>query len=365
MKEQWNFTWITTFEEIRDPQFVAKWDGWVRKSESGHVFFLPEMIFSWLETYKSIRLISPQFLIGQHVDGAQVFLPLISENGSWKLGFRRAILPVGYCEFDYHDPIIIQIHSEEHLETFWESLIRELKRKWNFDFDYVEITRIRNQLIDDGEQHIHSDEVPFLEIDKLTNVEKLLEGGKNKYFRRNLTRCERYLQGKGEVLHEVITGIPGDQISTYITDFYHEHHRRWPSSNTPCSFYLKLAQHCLPKGILGLSRLIAGTETVSWLFMLFMNKTALLYVQAHKQDKEGGTLYSPGNLHMKYIIEWCIQSGIERIEFGRGNEQWKKQWASEIFPLFTTRWVQPTLRAKICMYFIEQVLPMVKKLKKY
>ena len=102
----WKFEWITTWDEVWSPDFVEQWQSWVKDSASAHVFFHPALVKAWVETYTALRDIQPRFLIAQVGSDCTVFMPLILMKSNWKDIWQRSMLPVGYSEFDYHDPIM-------------------------------------------------------------------------------------------------------------------------------------------------------------------------------------------------------------------------------------------------------------------
>ena len=71
-----------------------------------HVFFHPALCMAWLETYRPIRKLEPLFCIGDS-NHNHFFLPLVLWRKNWKNAFQKVIVPVGYSDFDYHEPYCI------------------------------------------------------------------------------------------------------------------------------------------------------------------------------------------------------------------------------------------------------------------
>jgi hypothetical protein len=120
LKTHWKFHWLTRWEEIWDEGFVRQWQAWLDESPSAHVFFHPAMVKAWMETYLPLRDLLPCFLIAESAAHI-VFFPLVFWRRNWKNAFQKLLIPVGYSDYDYHDPIVVGLKTEESIgmNSFW------------------------------------------------------------------------------------------------------------------------------------------------------------------------------------------------------------------------------------------------------
>ena len=139
----WKFEWLTEWNGIWNPDFLTEWQTWMAVSPDAHVFFDPSIVRAWVMTYDKLQIIRPQLLIARSDLGRIVFLPLVYVKNNWKNAWLRVIQPVGYSDFDYHDPIVVNDSLAPGI-NFWEYFFKELTTRWKGTFDIAIINGLRN-----------------------------------------------------------------------------------------------------------------------------------------------------------------------------------------------------------------------------
>jgi len=75
------------------------------------------------------------------------------------------------------------------------------------------------------------------------------------------------------------------------------------------------------------------------------------------------TRYSPGNILMRYMFEWCIQNGVQIYDFTVGDEPYKYEWRDQELQLFDC--LQPlTMRGFLYVWPISLQRRLKRKIKR-
>ena len=85
-----------------------------------------------------------------------------------------------------------------------------------------------------------------------------------------------------------------------------------------------------PMGV-HVSALTCGGEIVACHWGLIRNDRFYMLLTAYAQD---WSRYSPGTLLHNALIRWCRERGLERFDFGIGNEPYKAEYCDERIPLY-------------------------------
>ncbi|NTV97588.1 MAG: hypothetical protein HGA70_00275 [Chlorobiaceae bacterium] len=115
-------------------EFIEHWQGWIDEAPDAHVFYYPAIFRAWTHTLRNLQHISPLCFVAR-LNGITFFLPLILWRRNWKNAFLRVIVPAGFPDFDYHDPIVSGHATQEDIDVFWalveERLIAAKKIKYD------------------------------------------------------------------------------------------------------------------------------------------------------------------------------------------------------------------------------------------
>jgi len=364
MNHSWSFEWLTDWNAIWSPDFINQWEKWVNESPTGHVFFLPAIIRAWVETYKPLRRIEPQFLIASHESGRKVFLPLVYEEGNWKTGWHRIIVPPGYGECDYLDPIVIGDGSGEWISDWWEQLCSNLPAVVKKPFDYFVLPRLRSEKWRDTSFSTPQvDAVPVIDFGSHANWSSFIRGGERRKLREDLARFQRFLVREGEISHEIFWRCPASTTNAALEGFCKAHRVAWPTAGTPYRYYHLLAEYGLESGIFGISVLKVGEKPVSWKLFFYFRESLPVYVQAHVERCQPAAAYSPGTFHTAKLLEWAFSQKFRTVELGRGLEKWKSRWTDQAFILHDLRWDTQSFRSRLCRRWQNTFAPVLVAMK--
>ena len=140
-KDNWKITWFTRWEEILNDDFFHEWNSWIENAHNPHVFYHPVMGKIWIETYLPLRNIQPLFCLADQGD-IKIFMPLVLWRRNWKNAFLKHVVPLGYSDYDYHDPIIVGTPSQNQLDYFWSVVFHFID---TLNIDLIDISGIHGE----------------------------------------------------------------------------------------------------------------------------------------------------------------------------------------------------------------------------
>ena len=355
MTDKWQFDWLTSWDEIWAPSFISQWQGWMDQSPNAHVFFHPALVRPWVETYLPLRRIEPRFLVARLASECTVFFPLVLDRAGWKGAWLRSLRPVGFTEYDYHDPLACGRFSETGFEGFWKTFAAYTDKFLGKEFDEVLIPRVRADSAVRGHRFREANKAPFLDLAACASLEDVLNMG-SKNLRREVRRRLRYLDELGPLTLSVYHEDEPESASAAVCPFLTHHEARWPDAFRANGFYERLIASALPSGVLRLSVLRSGERPVSWHIGFVHHHYYYAYLSSFNSDFAG---YSPGKVHLALLIEDAIRSGIKVFDLLTGMEDYKLRWtrsarllytwqqhASGVVPAAKRRW-HTTLRPRV------------------
>lgn len=186
---EWRFEWLTHWDEVWDPSFVRQWDTWMDQSPTAHVFFRPSLVRAWYETYRELWNIEPRFLIARQGNNL-AFWPLVHRRGGWRCGFARELAPIGYCDFDSHDPLVIgdgrpsEIAAECHDATV---------SRWRDSSDIISTGRCFHLADSRATEATPVEGVPVLSLQNCDGISQLLAGKKHRNLRKTVNNYRNRL----------------------------------------------------------------------------------------------------------------------------------------------------------------------------
>jgi len=318
--EKMKFEWITDWDVVWSDDFVEKWYVWMQASENAHVFFHPSMVKAWVDTYMPIRNISPLFCVVTR-DDTTIFLPLVLWKKNWKNAFERAIVPVGYSDFDYHDPIVTG-GDEVLWENFWDDFFKEVKHRWGTSFDTIDTDGIRTKSIGDSSNWKEGEACPYIELTPFSSGEEFLKSLK-KNLRQDTRRRVRRMEESGESKFEVFKPNEVEAALQTLPKLLEHHVLRWPNAYKAPGFHENLIKELLPTGLLHFSRISIDGKTISWRIGFMFRSTYYSYMPTFDDEYKK---CSPGKVHLFYCIDDAIKRGIKIYDQLRGAELYKNEW---------------------------------------
>lgn len=319
MKRNWIFDTLTSWDVIFSQDSVMRWTNWINHAQSKHVFFHPTLVKAWIDTYRPIRDIEPMFIWGRSTrSNNQMFLPLVVWRKNWKNAFIKAIVPVGYSDFDYHDPIFMEKPSSEELDEFWNEMLQYLG---SVKGDEILIDGVCHTGVRVGTEWSQGDICPTLDITSIKNDDDLYKVLKTS-LRGDVRRQTRRLLEKGELsLKRYSTW---DEAEFTFDKFIAEHKNKWPHAYKAPHFHENILKNALEAGIADFTALTIDGEPVAW--HLGYHYDGRYYYYMPCGDREYSR-FSPVKVHLFNLISNAIANGDEVFDHLKGAENYKDGWS--------------------------------------
>lgn len=284
-----------------------------------HVFAHPELLSAWLKTYRPLRQLQPVYVIGKAIDGNTVTFPLVRWHRNWKNAFQNILVPIGYCDFDYHDPLFTMPLADKQL--FWSELLAFLKKEINFDNILIE--GITDNIALDSAQWEKGEMCPQLNLDGIDSEDDLMKFFKTS-LRGDIRRQMRRLSEIGELTLAEYSSY--DSIPTKTFEAFMRNHRlRWPKAYKAPHFHENLLRDGLKVGCVHFSVLKAGDKEVAWHLGYEHNGVYYYYMPCGHQDY---LKHSPTKVHLFYLVSRAIEKGYAVFDHLRGDENYKDGWSN-------------------------------------
>ncbi len=314
--ELWHLNIISDWDEVFDANFVGEWRKKADNWKETHVFFHPTIAKIWIDTYMPFRKMSPIFVVGRSKYGNQVLMPLVFWRRNWRNAFVKTIIPVGYSDFDYHDPIFMNDPTAQERASFWQELISLLK---TFSPDEIIIDGIVRT---PGNIDMTCGEVcPYLSLRNLKNGDDLL-GFLKTSLRGDIRRQIRRMSEQGELRLKIYDSW--DEAESTFNKFMAEHSVKWPNAYKAPGFHVNLLREGLPGGLVEFSSLNVGNRPVAW--HLGFKHNGIYYYYMPCGDPEFAS-YSPVKVHLFKLIEHVIAANYNVFDHLRGDENYKSGWS--------------------------------------
>lgn len=354
---RWRFKWVTEWDEVWSPDFLERWERLCRNSPTAHVFFEPPLVRAWVESRREIGPLEPRFLAGRHEGGALVFLPLVLMTAGWKGARLRSLVPAGFSEYDYHDPVVVPPPEGGKTPAFWDDLVRETVARWQREYDVLRIDGLRS--VSSGGHHVFRPGDVSLRIDLngfapgedcLSRLSRSLRG--------DIRRQIRRLEEQGEVGLKIFGKEEIDEALSRLPEMLRRHHRRWPRSYHLPGFHRRLVREGIAGGVVHLSELTAGGDTVSWHLGMEHRSRFYWYLPVYKGEFQS---FSPGKIHLYFALKEAVTRDFTVFDLLRGDEEYKRQWSPETVRLHELRVGSGGLFSMARRLLAERVKPLLKK----
>lgn len=351
MNTEWAFRFIESWKDVENPTFLEDWRNSYASSKSASIFNHPVLSGIWTDTYRITNNISPLFCIAEKTNGS-ILMPLVIWKRNLKNLFQKVIIPVGYSDYDYHNPLVTGDVTFEDLVAFHKELHHHLNK---FRFDAIHINGLH--LISDRQLPICMPEETcrFVTIKDFCSIDDYLATLPKKTVQELRRRKKRILE---QHTLEYIVFDKGDrkEAGKELEKLLHHHAQRWPKAYKTPGFHAMLVDRCLEAGLLHFSVLKLDGISASWRLGFVDGKTFYSYMPAvdyaYKQ-------YSLGNIHLVNCIEWAIQSEFSVYDSMRGAENYKNEWYSESLSLYEIRLKKMNPISTTRNVFVDTVKPAI------
>ena len=326
----WSFEYLTSWDAVWNPSFVEQWSRWLDESPTAHVFFHPTMVRAWVETYLPLRNIKPIFVVAK-CGSTTAFLPLVLWRRNWKNAWQRLLAPVGYSDFDYHDPILVG--CEGHGGTaidFWNALPASLLHTLGRDFDLLSIDGIRSPSAGQGTGWTQGETCPWTDLTPFTKPEDFLPSLKRN-LRNSIRRRQHRITEAGGLSTITFGPEQTEEVLRELPAFLETHSRRWPYAYKAPGFHSNLIRYGLPARLLLLHVVRFGGEIAASSIGFSFRGRYYAYMPAMVERFSN---LSPGKMMMLYQYEHAIAIGNKIFDHLRGAEEYKSDWPTVVETLW-------------------------------
>lgn len=343
-----SINWIVHENELFSPALLKEWLGWLKLEEDAHIFQHPALIQVWLKTYRPIRNLEIRILRLENEHGL-LFWPLVKWTRNWKNGLQRILVPIGYSDFDYCDPILLGNKECLLKEAF--AIIRNMG-----GIDTIQLSGFRKKYISCMQQ---GEPCPYIDLTTFKKPEDFLASMKSK-MRCNIQYYRKKLEKEyGEIYYEQLTAKDLSTVLSELPVILEFHKKRWPQAYKAPHYHENLICQGLESRILHYSRLKVANKSISWRIGFILNDTFYSYMPTLNDQF---CKYSPGKLHLLYCIEDAISMGLKKYDQMRGAEMYKSEWTHSANYIYNYRCDSTLLGSRIRNFLAESLKPKLKNI---
>jgi CelD/BcsL family acetyltransferase involved in cellulose biosynthesis len=357
VNKDWKFEWLTSWEEIWTSNFVTEWRNWMAVSPNAHVFFEPSIVKAWAITYDKLHTIQPRFLIARSDSGSITFIPLVYRKNNWKNAWLRVLQPVGYSEFDYHDPIVMS-NSIVSDTNFWKVILEEVTTRWKGTLDIVIINGLHYNPRPAIEKLQPAALAPYINLTGFSSIDDFSRS-LSRSFRGDIKRQKQRIETQGKLKLHVYGQNETEKALTTLPLIVEEHNKKWPLSYKAPGFYENLIRNCLQSGSLHMSEVLLDDQPISWHIGFIYKSRYYWYLPVYRSEY---SQYSPGKLHLYMCIEEALRKNVIVFDLLKGDEDYKKQWTNKNAALFDLRYNSQNIISLIRTALLYNVKPIISKL---
>jgi CelD/BcsL family acetyltransferase involved in cellulose biosynthesis len=304
-----------------------EWTEVLKSSRDDNVFYAWEWLSTWWENFHEGELLILLVRSKKRIFG---IAPLMCVKQRLMRTFNLKMLQfLGTGISDYSNFIVRKEEEVQCLATMIEYL-NKCSKRWSFlnlreiplESEYVHV--IRKAFSHELTSRISST-CKYIPIPRSM---KLLENNLAGTARRSLRRTLRRLEEEHKIEFHIISDL--DSAKDGLKTFTKLHEKQWSSKKST-------GEHALPNKDF-LNDIVKIFASKGWLNLSFLNADGIaissclgfeygnkLYGYITSFDPEYGR-FGPGQLHIKFLIEYCIRNGLRELDLLRGQEPYKSKW---------------------------------------
>jgi CelD/BcsL family acetyltransferase involved in cellulose biosynthesis len=313
------------------------------QTADGTVFQSFDWLSIWQRHIGSLDGVRPAIVTGRDSQGQLLFLlPLAVETR----GFARRLTWLGTALCDYNGPLLAPHFSEwidaAHFARLWSETLGRLRSHPRLSFDVVDFDKMQDAI--GGQKN------PFMAFGAWPHANRAyrteLHGDWETFYgdkrssatrRRDRTKRKR-LAESGEVRFVTSEGV--DDLGATLSILIEQKSQSFAAMGVGSiferpghyAFYDRLATEPAMRGIVHVSRLDVGTQTVAANLGLIFRGRYYHLLASH----DGGELskFGPGMAHLHDLLRTAIERGCRFFDFTLGDERYKQEWCDAPITLY-------------------------------
>jgi CelD/BcsL family acetyltransferase involved in cellulose biosynthesis len=321
MKYSWEIKTYESWAEVDDPKFISEWELLINTSAISHIFVHPKIIKTWTDIYRQMWDISPLYILAK-CEGVTVFFPLIIWRKNWKSAAMKVVIPAGYKDFDYHDPIINKNISDSMIASFYDAVNQNLFLNKTVDYDEVDLFGI--QFRGSNNNWEEEESCPYADLTKYNDFDDFSSQISKKLL-KDIQRSRRMLSELGSLNFHVYKENELQDAINILPLVLENHKNKWPNLIINTRLYELLIKNSIPSGLIHFSEIRIGDKPISWHLCFRYKQKNYGYMQVYLPEY---SKYSLGKVHLLSIIEDCFNDGVKIFDFMRGSEEYKNLWTN-------------------------------------
>lgn len=181
---------------------------------------------------------------------------------------------------------------------------------------------------------------------------------RSKNIRQELRRRRKKLEELGKLEFKIIKN--NDEIDKYMNYYYETYTKSWKKKERiGPTFHRDLAKLASEKGWLRLGFLFLNDVPIASQFRIVSNGVCFFLKTAYNDQYRK---YGPGTILLSEMIKYIIDiDNVIEIDFGSGDEPYKKSWASKKREMKRILFFNKNLRGRFLALLETQLLPIIRK----
>jgi len=312
--------------------FSQQWNELIECSDANYIFSTFEWVSSWWEAFGKnkelavILVFDNNYLIG--------IMPLAIYRGNCFEFFARKVEFIGSPFSDYNNFIIKSGRETEVLKLFFEAIY---KMEGKYDFislsdlaNNTKILNILNMCLVNQNKSFYGDHQYYPIIDLDSNYNDYFKN-LSKNLKEQIIRRSRKLSKMGEL--KLAIAREESEVSNFMNSFSSLYTKKAFARkknfaflhNDVMNFYRIFSKRILTKGWLHLSVLFLNKTPISiHLGFVYKNRFYWYAPVFNEQFRS----FSPGVVHLNYLIQECFNQKYDVFDFLRGEEKYKIRWSN-------------------------------------
>jgi len=268
------------------------------------------------------------------------------------------LIPAGYSDYDYHDPVFVSLSVHEIMSDFWKAFFDEINIRWNGLFDVCTVNGLHKKYFPSDVNVTGKEGSPYVDLRKFNSIEDIV-GSLSKRTREDVRRKRQRLNKAGKISFHLYSSTDIDQAMAELPMILAEHSKKWPGSYKAPDFHKYLVEYGLASNLLHMTQLSLDDHPISWHIGFFYGSRYYWYMPVYKSEFQK---YSPGQVHLFMCLEDALNKGAVIFDFLRGRETYKNHLAKDSDDLFEFRYESKKIIPSLRNFLSDSIKPRLSRL---
>jgi CelD/BcsL family acetyltransferase involved in cellulose biosynthesis len=269
---------------------------------------------------------------------------LILWKRNWKNAFIRVIVPAGYPDYDYHDPVVTTEVTDELMDSFWKLIREKVLNDNQIRYDEVQIPGIQYPGKDDM-WNKDKDVCPYTDLSEHESYSKFISTLK-KSLRHDVEKKSRRLKEYGDLKYYCYKPNEVSSAINVLPEFLAAHVKRWPNAYKAPGLHKAILLQGIPSGLVHFSELRLDDTVIDW-NLGYQYKKRFYYYMSTSPYLEKYVKYSPGKVHLAHLIQDSFENGVQIFDYLRGAHGYKGEWTDKCITLYCSNYKKSGLINRI------------------